>query len=83
MAKSTIASLEARIIALETELAVLRTQSPAPRRGPWQPSSQLQAAKQEFLRRKAAGEAVVIRGGKCVLQNEPPLLTASEWAAAL
>lgn len=73
MSRSTVASLEARIIALETEIAALRAQlsaKPAPRRA-WQPSPKFLAAGEEYLRRRAAGEDVVVRGGVCVLRNEP------------
>ncbi len=71
MAKSTIASLEARIVALETELAALRAQNSAPRPRRWEPSQSAQQLKAEYLRRKAAGENVVIRSGKGVLTHEP------------
>lgn len=64
MAKPTIASLEERIAALEAAFAALKAQ---PRRtGRWQPSAQQQNARAEYLRRTAAGERVVVRGGKCV-----------------
>lgn len=66
MAKSNLAALEERVTKLETELAELRAKGSAPRRGPWQPSSKLQAAKAEYLRRTAAGERCKIVGGEVV-----------------
>lgn len=66
MAKSTIASLEARIIALETELAALRAQNSAPRPRRWEPSQSAQQLKAEYLKRTAAGERVKIQSGAVV-----------------
>ena len=55
--------------ALRAECDALKAKTAS--RGPWRPSQQYEDTKAEYLRRRAAGERVVVRGGKCVPVDAP------------